>query len=179
MCAARASPEIRRTWEFTEKAPWNPPRWRGVHELMNLVANPPTPCRIGKRPPAPKKNNRPSKGRRWRVRVAWNSRKHVESAVVFLVMWGVLEVGGGLSPRSVEWSTGGSVARAVPVENARRLFSQTACEYPEGPWRFARLPGARARPSSPPRCLSSSGRPLPSLSSSPPPPFSSCTRPPP
>ena len=30
---------------------------------MNLVANPPTPCRIGKRTPAPKKNGHPSRSR--------------------------------------------------------------------------------------------------------------------
>ena len=34
---------------------------------MNLIVNLPTPCRVGKRLPAPEENSRPSRSRRWRV----------------------------------------------------------------------------------------------------------------
>ena len=35
-----------------------------------LVANPPTPCKIGKHPPAPEKSGRPAKSARWRAQVS-------------------------------------------------------------------------------------------------------------
>ena len=34
-----------------------------------FAINPPTPCQIGKHPPAPKKSGRPARGARWRASV--------------------------------------------------------------------------------------------------------------